>query len=78
MFGSDAGAPVFYWIAAENSRRALYIALSNLVDMKRFDEGKAISIAKKIMRDNAIRIHDLDLDGIRMESPTDISGGDGD
>ena len=34
MFGSDTGTPVFYWIAAENSRRALYIALSKLIDMK--------------------------------------------
>jgi predicted TIM-barrel fold metal-dependent hydrolase len=60
MFGSDAGTPVFYWIAAENSRRALYIALSKLIDMKRFDEAKAIDIARKIMRDNAIRVHNLD------------------
>ena len=60
MFGSDAGTPVFYWIAAENSRRALYLALSRLIDLKRFDEDKAISIARKIMRDNAIRVHKLD------------------
>ncbi len=59
MFGSDAGTPVFYWIAAENSRRALYMALSKLVDLKRFDEDKAISIAGKIMRDNALRVHNL-------------------
>ena len=34
-------------------------ALSKLIDMKRFDEGKAIDIARKIMRDNAIRVHNL-------------------
>ncbi|MDH4272145.1 MAG: amidohydrolase [Candidatus Aminicenantes bacterium] len=60
MFGSDAGTPVFYWIAAENSRRALYMALSRLVDLNRFDEDMAILIARKIMRDNAIRVHKLD------------------
>jgi predicted TIM-barrel fold metal-dependent hydrolase len=60
MFGSDAGTPVFYWIAAENSRRALYLALSRLVDMKRFDEDMAVSVARKIMRGNAIRVHKLD------------------
>jgi len=48
----DAGTPVFYWIAAENSRRAPYIALSRLIDRKRFDETKAIDIARKIMREN--------------------------
>lgn len=60
MFGSDAGTPVFYWIAAENSRRALYLALSKLIDLNRLDEDRAISIARKIMRDNAIRVHNLD------------------
>lgn len=60
MFGSDAGAPVFFWIAAENSRRALYIALSRLIDLNRIGEDKAVLIAKKIMRDNAIRVHNLD------------------
>lgn len=60
MFGSDAGAPVFFWIAAENSRRALYIALSRLIDLNRIGENKAILMAKKIMRDNAIRVHKLD------------------
>jgi len=60
MFGSDAGTPVFFWIAAENSRRALYMALSKLIDQKRMSESMAISIAGKIMRENAIRIHNLD------------------
>jgi predicted TIM-barrel fold metal-dependent hydrolase len=60
MFGSDAGAPAFFWIAAENSRRALYSALSRLIDQNRIDEDKAMCIAKKIMRDNAIRLHNLD------------------
>ena len=60
MFGSDAGAPVFFWIAAENSRQALYMALSRLIDQERINEDKAILIVEKIMRDNAIRIHNLD------------------
>ena len=60
MFGTDAGTPVFYWIAAENSRRALHMALSKLIDQKRMDETQAISIAEKIMRGNAIRVHNLD------------------
>jgi predicted TIM-barrel fold metal-dependent hydrolase len=60
MFGSDSGAPVFFWIAAENSRQSLYMALSRLIDLDRIDEDKAMLIAKKIMRDNAIRVHNLD------------------
>jgi hypothetical protein len=31
-----------------------------LIDMDRFDEAKAIDIARKIIRDNAIRVHNLD------------------
>ena len=57
LFASDAGAPVFFWIAAENSRRALYGALSRLIDEGIIDEAKAVRIALKIMRDNALRIH---------------------
>ncbi len=60
MFGSDAGAPAFFWIAAENSRQALYMALSRLIDQERINEDKAILIVKKIMRANAIRVHNLD------------------
>jgi hypothetical protein len=56
----DAGTPLSHWIAEENSRRAIYIVLSKLIDMNRFDEAKAIDIARKIMRDNAIRVHNLD------------------
>jgi hypothetical protein len=59
MFGSDAGTPVFFWIAAENSRRMLCIALK-LIDQKKMDETQAISIAEKIMRSKAIRVHNLD------------------
>jgi hypothetical protein len=60
MFGSDAGAPTFFWIAAKNSRQALYLALSRLIEQNRIDEAKAILIAEKIMRTNAIRVHALD------------------
>jgi hypothetical protein len=55
-----------YWpipedrIAAENSRQALYMALSRLIDQNRIDEDKAMHIAKQIMRDNAIRVHNLE------------------
>lgn len=44
---SEAGTPVFCWIAAENSRRALYIALSKPMAKHRFDEAKVIDIARK-------------------------------
>jgi predicted TIM-barrel fold metal-dependent hydrolase len=60
MFGTDAGAPVFFWIAAKNSRQALYKAFSRLIDQEIFDEDKAILIAEKIIRKNAIRVHNLD------------------
>jgi predicted TIM-barrel fold metal-dependent hydrolase len=59
MFGSDAGAPVFFWIAARNSRQALYKALSRLIEKERIDEDEAVLIARMIMRDNALRIHSL-------------------
>jgi hypothetical protein len=59
MFGSDAGAPVFFWIAAHNSRRALYRALAGLVDRGIITEDKAILVAGKIMRENALRLHNL-------------------
>jgi hypothetical protein len=63
MFGSDAGAPVFFWIAARNSRRALYRALSGLIDRRIITEEKAVSIAGKIMRGNALRVHHLEKPG---------------
>ena len=61
MFGADAGAPVFFQIAAENSRAALYDALSRLIEKQIIDESKAKVIAEKIMRGNALRIHKLNL-----------------
>jgi len=60
MFGSDAGAPVFFWIAARNSREALFKALARLIDKGIIDEDKAILLAGKIMRDNALRLHGLE------------------
>jgi len=59
MFGSDAGAPVFFWIAARNSRGALRRALSGLIDAGIITEDKAILVASRIMRDNALRFHNL-------------------
>ncbi len=59
MFGSDAGAPVFFWIAAHNSRQALYRALAGLIDKGIITEDKAILIAGRVMRDNALRFHSL-------------------
>lgn len=59
MFGSDAGAPVFFWIAAHNSRRALCRALAALIDTGIVTEDKAILVAGKIMRGNALRLHSL-------------------
>jgi predicted TIM-barrel fold metal-dependent hydrolase len=59
MFGSDAGAPVFFWIAAHNSRQALYRALAGLIDKGIIDEDKAVLLAGKIMRENALRLHNL-------------------
>jgi hypothetical protein len=35
------------------------MALSRLIDQNRIDEDKAMHIAKQIMRDNAIRVHNL-------------------
>lgn len=59
MFGSDAGVPVFFWIASKNSRKALYSALSKLIERGIIDEEKGISIAEKIMRGNATKVHKL-------------------
>jgi predicted TIM-barrel fold metal-dependent hydrolase len=59
MFGTDAGAPVFFWIAAHNSRRALFRALAGLVDRGIVTEDKAILVAGKVMRENALRLHSL-------------------
>jgi hypothetical protein len=59
MFGADGGTPVFFWIAAKNSGKALYQALAKLIDNRIISEEKAILIAEKIMRDNAIRVHRL-------------------
>jgi len=57
MFGSDAGAPVFFWIAAKNSRLALYDALARLIETNIINEDKAVLIAEKVMRTNALRFH---------------------
>lgn len=59
MFGADGGTPVFFWIAAKNSRKALYQALAKLINNRIIGEEKAILIAEKIMRGNAIRVHRL-------------------
>lgn len=59
MFGSDAGAPVFFWIAAENTRRALRRALIRLIDDGLITEDQAVLIAGRIMRENALRLHGL-------------------
>jgi len=57
MFGSDAGAPVLFWIAARNSRQALYRALAALVARGRLSEDGAVRVAEKVMRGNALRLH---------------------
>ena len=57
VFGSDAGAPAFFWIAARVSRDALYLALSRLIDEGIIPEDKAVLIAEKLIRGNALRIH---------------------
>jgi predicted TIM-barrel fold metal-dependent hydrolase len=59
MFGSDAGAPVFFWMAAENTRRALYLALAGLIDRGVLDEQEAVEVAGKVQRRNALRLHRL-------------------
>lgn len=59
MFGSDAGAPVFFWIAAKTSREALYAALAGLIDRAIITEDKAVRFAEKIMRGNAEKLHSL-------------------
>lgn len=59
MFGSDAGAPVLFWIAARNSRDALYRALASLIDRGRLTEDGAVRVAEKVMRANALRLHGL-------------------
>jgi predicted TIM-barrel fold metal-dependent hydrolase len=59
MFGSDAAAPVFFWIAAHNSRQALFRALAALIDRGTITEEKAILVAGKVMRENALRVHNL-------------------
>jgi len=60
MFGSDGGTPVFFWVAAKNTRKALYQALAGLIDRGIISEEKATLIAEKIMRKNAIRLHQID------------------
>lgn len=57
MFGSDAGAPVLFWVAARNSRDALFRTLAALVDRGRLTEEGAVRIADKVMRANALRLH---------------------
>ena len=56
----DAGTQVFYQLVGENSRQALKIALFRLIDIKRFDETKAIDIARKNIKENTIRVPNLD------------------
>lgn len=60
MFGSDAGVPVFFWIASKNSRKALYSALSRLIEKGIINEEKAILIAEKIIRKNALKLHAIE------------------
>lgn len=59
MFGADAGAPVFYHIAATNSRAALYRALARLIDRGIVNEAGAIEVARDILQRTASRVHDL-------------------
>jgi hypothetical protein len=66
LFGTDAvifsdlvGAEEVYWIAAETGRRALAIALSEMVQEGRFDETEALRLARLVLHDNAAKLYKL-------------------
>lgn len=48
-----------YWLATENSRHALALALSDMVQEKRCDEAEALRLARLLLHDNAAKLYQL-------------------
>jgi len=66
LFATDArvvneliGAEEVYWLATENGRQALALALSEMVQEKRCDEAEALRLAHLLLRDNAAKLYGL-------------------
>jgi len=63
LFGTDAevfgevGAEETYWLAAETGRRALAIALSEMMQEGRCDETEALRLARLVLHDNAAKLY---------------------
>ncbi len=67
MFGTDAfeyspdvSWPETAWLATTNARRALALALTEMVRAGEVDRTRAVALARMILRDNARRLYALD------------------
>ena len=61
LYGSDVlWGERYVYTCARTGRDAVYFALSSMIDDDIIDEATAISIAKKILRENALRLYRLD------------------
>lgn len=61
MFGTDGfGVPEIHWLGAKLAREALDSALSELMASGWIDAGLPDEIARKVLRENALRIYRLD------------------
>ncbi|MGH8005939.1 MAG: amidohydrolase family protein [Candidatus Binatia bacterium] len=66
LFGTGAvvvsdllGAEETYWLATETGRRALALALSEMVQEGRCDEAQALDFARLVLRENAAHVYRL-------------------
>jgi hypothetical protein len=67
MFGTDAfdggglqGWEQVGWVASHNARRALADALTGMVKANEISEGRAMQLARMVLRDNAISVYHLE------------------
>ncbi len=70
MFGTDAfeysadvSWPETAWLATTNARRALALALTDMLRAGEIDRPRALELARMVLRDNARRLYGLDRAG---------------
>ena len=59
MYGSDGFTVLAIWMGAVNARKAIKMALEGMISDGYIDEDRALVIAEKILRGNAIKLYNL-------------------
>ncbi len=67
-YSADVSWPETAWLATTNSRRALALALTQMLRAGELDRTRALELARMVLRDNAHRLYSLDAaPGQRVE-----------